>query len=261
MDEAPHRRPRHARRPDRGARRRRPRVLHRLARATMRCTCATRRPPCSRCSSGRAPAVSAIQNLAVKGADLEDVFLSLTGREYRDEFNPAASGHDDGPASDDVPAPHHALLVAGLPDDPDDAARRCSSGDRSTPADHRGRPAGDRGRARAMVDGARAHEGLTVKTAPDAATATKKVRDGDEDAALVFVPKRRRVVRRQALHVEHVGHPGRDHQGDRRSAPPTGCRSPPPGGPPALAFQAVSVDSASLSYIDFLLPGSWRSRS
>ena len=27
------------------------------------------------------------------------------------------------------------------------------------------------------------------------------------------------------------------------------------GGPPALAFQAVSVDSASLSYIDFLLPG------
>jgi ABC-2 type transport system permease protein len=27
------------------------------------------------------------------------------------------------------------------------------------------------------------------------------------------------------------------------------------GGPPALAFRAVSVDSASLSYIDFLLPG------
>ena len=27
------------------------------------------------------------------------------------------------------------------------------------------------------------------------------------------------------------------------------------GGPPALRFQAVSVDSASLSYIDFLLPG------
>jgi hypothetical protein len=25
-----------------------------------------------------------VQNLAVKGADLEDVFLSLTGREYRE---------------------------------------------------------------------------------------------------------------------------------------------------------------------------------
>ena len=42
---------------------------------------------------------------------------------------------------------------------------------------------------RAMVTALEHTKGLTVKTAPDAATAAKKVRDGDEDAALVFVPK------------------------------------------------------------------------
>ena len=52
--------------------------------ATTRSTCATRRPPCSRCSRRRARAARRSQNLAVKGADLEDVFLSLTGREYRE---------------------------------------------------------------------------------------------------------------------------------------------------------------------------------
>ena len=41
--------------------------------------------PCSRCSSGaRDERRHACSNLAVKGADLEDVFMQLTGREYRE---------------------------------------------------------------------------------------------------------------------------------------------------------------------------------
>ena len=44
----------------------------------------TRRRRCSRCSSGPARAATTVHNLAVKGADLEDVFLQLTGREYRE---------------------------------------------------------------------------------------------------------------------------------------------------------------------------------
>src|SRR4249919_2735272 len=39
---------------------------------------------------------------------------------------------------------------------------------------------------KAMVTALEHTNGLTVKTSPDAPTAIKKVRDGDEDAALVF---------------------------------------------------------------------------
>ena len=42
---------------------------------------------------------------------------------------------------------------------------------------------------RAMVTALEHTKGLSVKTAADAATAIRKVKDGDEDAALIFQPK------------------------------------------------------------------------
>ena len=108
---------------------------------------------------------------------------------------------------------------------------------------------------KAMVTALEQTKGLTVKTSPDAATAIKKVKDGDEDAALVFTPKAatgrsppgstrrtRRPTQAGILKGIVFG------AADRVSIAAT-------GGPPALRFQALSVDSASLSYIDFLLPG------
>ena len=80
------------------------------------------------------------------------------------------------------------------------------------------------------------------------------MRDGDEDAALVFVPKgdgsftarlyTSNTSATQAGIIKGIVFGA----ADRVSIAAT-------GGPPALRFQAVSVDSASLSYIDFLLPG------
>ena len=73
-------------RADRVARRRRARRPTPMRAATTRSTPRTRRRRCSRCSSGprdRAAHAGA-EGLSVKGADLEDVFLQLTGREYRE---------------------------------------------------------------------------------------------------------------------------------------------------------------------------------
>ncbi len=107
---------------------------------------------------------------------------------------------------------------------------------------------------RAMVAALGHTKGLTVKTSPDAAAAIKKVKDGDEDAALVFAPKgdgsftvklyTSNTSATQAGIIKGIVFGA----ADRVSIAAT-------GGPPALAFRAVSVDSASLSYIDFLLPG------
>ena len=107
---------------------------------------------------------------------------------------------------------------------------------------------------KAMVTALEHTKGLTVKTSPDAAAAIKKVKDGDEDAALVFAPKgdgsftvrlyTSNTSATQAGILKGIVFGA----ADRVSIAAT-------GGPPALAFRAVSVDSASLSYIDFLLPG------
>jgi ABC-2 type transport system permease protein len=107
---------------------------------------------------------------------------------------------------------------------------------------------------RAMVTALEHTKGLTVKTSPDAATAVKKVKDGDEDAALVFV---RRSDGSYAARL-YTSNTSATQAGilkgivfgaaDRVSIAATGS-------PPALQFQALSVDSSSLDYIDFLLPG------
>ena len=44
----------------------------------------TRRPPCSRCSTAPGNGAREIEGLSVRGPSLEDVFLKLTGREFRE---------------------------------------------------------------------------------------------------------------------------------------------------------------------------------
>src|SRR5204863_9124590 len=107
---------------------------------------------------------------------------------------------------------------------------------------------------KAMVTALEHTKGLTVKTAPNAATATKKVKDGDEDAALVFTSNGEgtfaaklytsNTSATQAGIIKGIVFGAADRVSIAAS-----------GGPPALEFRAVSVDSASLTYIDFLLPG------
>ncbi len=60
------------------------RVSYTDATASRRSTPRTRRPRCCRCSRRPASAGTTIEGLTVKGADLEDVFIKLTGREYRE---------------------------------------------------------------------------------------------------------------------------------------------------------------------------------
>jgi len=107
---------------------------------------------------------------------------------------------------------------------------------------------------RAMVTALEHTKGLTVKTSPDAATAVKKVKDGDEDAALVFV----RTSDGSYAARLYTSNTSATQAGilkgivfgaaDRVSIAATGS-------PPTLPFQGLSVDSSSLDYIDFLLPG------
>lgn len=107
---------------------------------------------------------------------------------------------------------------------------------------------------RAMVTALGHTKGLDVKTAPDAATAIHQVKDGDRDAALVFVPARSGTVAARLYTTNTSATQAGIIRGivfgaaDRVSIAAT-------GGPPALAFQARSVDSTSLTYVDFLLPG------
>ena len=107
---------------------------------------------------------------------------------------------------------------------------------------------------KAMVAALEQTKGLTVKTSSDAATAIKKVKDGDEDAALVFTQRPDGSYAAKLYTSNTSATQAGILKGivfgaaDRVSIAAT-------GGPPALRFQALSVDSASLSYIDFLLPG------
>ncbi len=96
--------------------------------------------------------------------------------------------------------------------------------------------------------------GLTVKTSAGAAQAIQQVRNGDRDAAVVFA---RRPDGTYAVKL-YTSNTSADQAGiikgivlgasDSVSVAATGR-------PPALTFQPQSVDSSSLTYIDFLLPG------
>jgi len=97
-------------------------------------------------------------------------------------------------------------------------------------------------------------KGVTVKTASSPAEAIHQVRDGDRDAAIVFEPAAggTYVVR---LYTSNTS---ADQAGIIRgivSGAADGVAVATTGQAPALRFQPASVDSSSLSYIDFLLPG------
>ncbi|HEY3766241.1 MAG TPA: ABC transporter permease [Gaiellales bacterium] len=97
-------------------------------------------------------------------------------------------------------------------------------------------------------------KGVTVKIAPNAAKALHQVRDGDRDAAIIFSPTASGayVVR---LYTSNTS---ADQAGIIKgivSGATDGVSVAATGSAPALRFQPLSVDSASLTYIDFLLPG------
>jgi ABC-2 type transport system permease protein len=97
-------------------------------------------------------------------------------------------------------------------------------------------------------------KGVTVKTASSPAQAIHQVRNGDRDAAIVFEPGPggTYVVR---LYTSNTS---ADQAGIIRgivSGASDGVAVAKTGQAPALRFQPQSVDSSSLSYIDFLLPG------
>jgi ABC-2 type transport system permease protein len=97
-------------------------------------------------------------------------------------------------------------------------------------------------------------KGVTVKTASSRAEAIHQVRDGDRDAAIVFepAPGGTYVVR---LYTSNTS---ADQAGIIRgivSGAADGVAVAATGTAPALRFRPRSVDSSSLSYIDFLLPG------
>ena len=96
--------------------------------------------------------------------------------------------------------------------------------------------------------------GVTVKTSPTAAKAIQQVRNGDRDAAIVFVPTHNGSYRVRLF----TSNTSADQAGIIKgivSGATDGVSVAATGRAPALLFQPESVDSASLSYIDFLLPG------
>ncbi len=97
-------------------------------------------------------------------------------------------------------------------------------------------------------------KGVDVKTASTAAEALHQVRDGDRDAAIVFVPVGGGVYRVRL----YTSNTSPDQAGIIKgivSGATDGVSVAATGSAPALRFQPQSVDSSSLSYIDFLLPG------
>jgi ABC-2 type transport system permease protein len=96
--------------------------------------------------------------------------------------------------------------------------------------------------------------GLTVKRSASAEEAIHQVRDGDRDAAVVFVPSADGSYRVRL----YTSNTSADQAGIIRgivSGATDGVAVAATGKAPALRFQPQSVDSSSLSYIDFLLPG------
>jgi ABC-2 type transport system permease protein len=96
--------------------------------------------------------------------------------------------------------------------------------------------------------------GLTVKRSSSATQAIHQVRDGDRDAAVVFAPAGDGSYRVRL----YTSNTSADQAGILRgivSGATDGVAVAATGKAPVLRFQPQSVDSSSLSYIDFLLPG------
>lgn len=97
-------------------------------------------------------------------------------------------------------------------------------------------------------------KGVTVKPAPNEATARKQVANGDRDAALILAAGPNGTVSARLYTSNTSADQAGIIQGivagvtNRVAIAATGRA-------PAVSLQSQSVDSASLSYIDFLLPG------
>jgi ABC-2 type transport system permease protein len=97
-------------------------------------------------------------------------------------------------------------------------------------------------------------KGLTVKIAPNPGTAIHQVRNGDRDAAVVFT----RTSAGTYLVKLYTSNTSADQAGIIRgivAGATDGVAVAATGSTPALTFRPQSVDSSSLTYIDFLLPG------
>jgi ABC-2 type transport system permease protein len=97
-------------------------------------------------------------------------------------------------------------------------------------------------------------KGLTVKMAPNPATAIRQVKDGDRDAAVVFAPG----GGGSSIVKLYTSNTSADQAGIIRgivAGATDGVAVAAAGSTPALTFRPESVDSSSLTYIDFLLPG------
>jgi ABC-2 type transport system permease protein len=97
-------------------------------------------------------------------------------------------------------------------------------------------------------------KGLTVKMAADRATAIHQVKDGDRDAAVVFAPG----SGGSSVVKLYTSNTSADQAGIIRgivAGATDGVSVAATGSAPALTFRTESVDSSSLTYIDFLLPG------
>ena len=108
--------------------------------------------------------------------------------------------------------------------------------------------------ATAVVTALRHTRGVTVKTASSPSEAIHQVKDGDREAALVFVPAGGGTYQVRL----YTSNTSADQAGILKgivSGAAAGVSVAATGSTPALTFQPRSVDSASLSYIDFLLPG------
>jgi ABC-2 type transport system permease protein len=107
---------------------------------------------------------------------------------------------------------------------------------------------------RAVVKVLEHTKGLTVKTATSSAQAIHQVRNGDRDAAVVFVPSAGGAY---AVRL-YTSNTSADQAGIIRGivlGATDGVSVAATGSAPALRFDPRSVDSSSLTYIDFLLPG------
>jgi ABC-2 type transport system permease protein len=97
-------------------------------------------------------------------------------------------------------------------------------------------------------------KGLTVKMAQNPATAIHQVKDGDRDAAIVFTPGPGGTY---VLRL-YTSNTSADQAGIIKgivAGASDGVSVAATGTTPALTFRPQSVDSSSLTYIDFLLPG------
>ena len=97
-------------------------------------------------------------------------------------------------------------------------------------------------------------KGLTVKIAKSPTEAIEQVRNGDRDGAVVFA----RAGDGSFITRVYTSNTSADQASIIRGivlGATDGVAVAATGAPPALRFQTKSVDSSSLSYVDFLVPG------